>query len=372
MINVQNNLASAGERISGLEGSLKAIQDDASVIRANIRSIAEALGVPLGNPKELEKLIEERRLYEAAKREGKVVLYTTVDVRVAEAIKAGFERKYPGITVEIVRGGPDALARRFVSEFDRGVPYADVLHIGDYAAFFLVEKRRLMRYTPFTADWLPVQYRDPDGYWYTDRVILNGICYNTRAVSAQEAPKSYTELLDPKWTGRIATSDIRLTSVPVNLFVTLEKMFGTSFVEQLAKQKIAFFGTSFVDAIGRVVAGEFSLTLSAITLCEPRRIAGDPIDWVRFADNRYISFRPWNAIPANAPNPNAAKLLLNYLFTLEGQQILADAGHQPLHPQVRFANPDMSPANKQIIFIETLTGDALAAATNKYVKLFIG
>jgi iron(III) transport system substrate-binding protein len=321
-----------------------------------------------------EKMREEKLLIERAKAEGRVVIYTSVDERTIKALKDGFEKKYPFITLEYVRGGPDALAYRFTEEFDRGVKYADVLSLGTLSSLkmILTKPERLMVYVPKDIAWLPVELRDPEGRWHSSRVVLVSIAYNTRLIKPEEAPRTFKDLIDPKWRGKIAYADFRVMAYAVEQLATFEKIYGESFIYELAKQKVFFIGTSFTDPLARVVMGEYLLTTPPITFAEVRKLAGDPVDWVRTADNTYLATFSWEGIASNAPHPNAAKLFIDFLFSIEGQAILERAGHTPLHPDVIFSNPDMSPKGKKIIFIDYLPPEKLSMYREKYKAIFFG
>jgi iron(III) transport system substrate-binding protein len=313
-------------------------------------------------------------IIERAKAEGRVVIYTSADERTIKALKEGFEKKYPFLTLEYVRGGPDALANRFIEEFDRRVAYADVLSLGTLSSLkiILTKPERLMVYVPKDIAWLPSELRDPEGRWHSSRIILVSIAYNTRLLKPEEAPKTFKDLIDPKWRGKIAYADFRVMAYAVEQLATFEKIYGESFIHELAKQQLFFVGTSFTDPLARVIAGEYLLTTPPITFAEVRKLAGDPVDWVRTADNTYLATYSWEGIASNSPHPNAAKLFIDFLFSIEGQAILERTGHSPLHPDVIFSNPDMSPQGKKIIFIDYLPPEELSKYRKKYTAIFFG
>src|SRR5439155_4954045 len=144
-------------------------------------------------------------LIDAAKKEGKVVWYTAVDLPVAERIGKAFEAKYPGIDLRVERSGGERIFQRVGQEYASNIHAVDVLHSSD-AAHFIVWKREgiLAPYVPEdVALHYPADQKDPDGLFASWRVWLSVIGYNTRIVKPEEAPKSFADLLDPKWSGKI-------------------------------------------------------------------------------------------------------------------------------------------------------------------------
>src|SRR5262249_21320297 len=144
-------------------------------------------------------------LIEAARKEGKVVFYTAMDLLVAEKVARTFEAKYPGITVRVERTGSERLFQRIGQEIGSRIHAADVVNSAD-AAHFIVWKRDglLAPYVPEdVAHHFAPAHRDPDGTYASVRAWLSVIGYNTNLVKREEAPKSFADLLDPKWSGKI-------------------------------------------------------------------------------------------------------------------------------------------------------------------------
>src|SRR5581483_11627659 len=139
-------------------------------------------------------------LVEAAKKEGKVVWYTSVDLPLAEKIARSFEAKYPGIAVRVERSGAERVFQRIGQEYASRIYAVDVVNSSD-AAHFIVWKRDglLEPYVPEDVVSFPEEDKDPDGTFATFRAWVCVIGFNTNMVKPEEAPKSYAELLEPKW-----------------------------------------------------------------------------------------------------------------------------------------------------------------------------
>ena len=144
-------------------------------------------------------------LIEAAKKEGQVIHYTSTDLPVAEKLAKAFEAKYPGIAVRVERTGAERVFQRIGQEYSSNIHAVDVVNSSD-AAHFIVWKRdgMLAPYVPEdVAKFYPPEHKDVDGQFASWRVWLSIIAYNTNLVKAEEAPKSFADLLDPKWKGKI-------------------------------------------------------------------------------------------------------------------------------------------------------------------------
>src|ERR1700688_3893593 len=150
-------------------------------------------------------------LIEAAKKEGQVNYYTSTDLPVAEKLAKAFEAKYPGIAVHVERSGAERVFQRIGQEYSSSIHAVDVVNSSD-AAHFIVWKRDgiLLPYVPEdVAKFYPVDHKDVDGQFASWRVWLSIIAYNTNLVKAAEAPKSFADLLDPKWKGKIVQAHPR-------------------------------------------------------------------------------------------------------------------------------------------------------------------
>src|SRR3954464_5504818 len=144
------------------------------------------------------------QLIEAAKKEGKVVWYTSIDLSVSEKIGAAFKAKF-GIDVRAERTGAERVFQRIGQEYASNVHAVDVANSSD-AAHLLAWKRQgiLLPYVPEdVAKYYKPEHRDADGCYAGFRATLCPMAYNTRLVKAEEAPKSYKDLLDPKWKGKL-------------------------------------------------------------------------------------------------------------------------------------------------------------------------
>ena len=144
-------------------------------------------------------------LIEAAKKEGQVSYYTSTDLPVAEKLAKAFEAKYPDIAVRVERTGAERVFQRIGQEYASNIHACDVVNSSDAAHSIVWKNGNLLEaYVPEdVAKFYPVEHKDPDGMFASFRVWVSIIAYNTNLVKKEEAPKSFADLLDPKWKGKI-------------------------------------------------------------------------------------------------------------------------------------------------------------------------
>jgi iron(III) transport system substrate-binding protein len=276
-------------------------------------------------------------LIEAAKKEGKVVWYTSIDLPASQRIAKAFEAKYPGIPVRVERTGAERLFQRVGQEFSSRIFAADVVNTSD-AAHTIVWKRNdwLAPYVPEdVAKHFPVEHKDPDGMFASVRVTLCPIAYNTNLVKKEEAPKSYADLLEPKWAGKIVKAHPGYSGTILTATYQISRDIGWQYFEKLAQQRIMQV-QSATDPPKKLALGERAIMADggeyvALQLKE----GGDPIEIVYPTEGTPLIVGP-NAVFKTAPNPNAARLLQSYMFSVEGQQVMIEsAGMHSVHAQAK-------------------------------------
>src|SRR6202790_3078821 len=179
-------------------------------------------------------------LVEAARKEGQVIYYTSTDLPVAEKLAKAFEAKYSGIAVRVERTGAERVFQRIGQEYSSNIHAVDVVNSSD-AAHFIVWKRDgiLAPYVPEdVAKFYPAEHKDIDGQFASWRVWLSIIAYNTNLVKAEEAPKSFADLLDPKWKGKIAKAHPGYSGTIMTATYQMQRDLGWGFFQQLAQAKL--------------------------------------------------------------------------------------------------------------------------------------
>ncbi len=277
-------------------------------------------------------------LIDAAKQEGKVVWYTSVELRAAEGIAKAFEAKYPGISVQVERSGAERNFQRIAQEHASNLRVADVIESSD-AAHFIVWKKQgwLAAFVPEdVAKLWPADAKDPDGFYATWRATFSPLGYNTKLLKAEDAPKSFADLLDPKWSGKIVKAHPGYSGTILTATFETARDLGWQYFEKLAKQRVLQV-QSAIDPPKKIAAGERLVMADGSeammnTLIEQQ---GNPIAPIYPTEGTPFITGPCG-VTSDAPHPNAARLLASFMLSAEGQQLVVDvAGMRSLHPQVK-------------------------------------
>jgi iron(III) transport system substrate-binding protein len=277
-------------------------------------------------------------LVEAAKKEAKIVLYSAMDLPVGEKLGKAFEAQYQGIEVQIERAGSERLFQRIEQEFGSAIRAADVVTTAD-AAHFIAWKRNGWL-APFVSEdiakYIPESSRDPDGMFATSRIWLSSIAYNTSLVkSAADAPKSFADLLDPKWAGKMVKGHPAYSGTIMTTTFQLVRELGWEYLEKLSKQRVMQVQSS-TDPPKKLALGERAIMAdgneyNVVLLKE----AGQPVEPVYPTEGTPTISGP-TGIFATAPHPNAARLFQAWLHTRQTQQFFADFTAQySVHTQVQ-------------------------------------
>ncbi len=312
-------------------------------------------------------------LIAAANKEGQVIYYTSTDLPVAERLAKAFEAKYPGIAVRVERTGAERVFQRIGQEYSSNIHAVDVVNSSD-AAHFIVWKRDgiLAPYVPEdVAKFYPPEHKDVDGQFASWRVWLSIIAYNTSLVKAEDAPKSFADLLDPKWKGKIVKAHPGYSGTIMTATYQMQRDLGWNYFEQLAKQNIMQVQSS-ADPPKKLDLGERAVMADGneYNILQMKE-AGRPVEPVYASEGSPLIIGP-NGIFKGSPNPNAAKLFQSFCFGREAQQLIIDTGGlRSVHPETR-EKPGRTPFKD----IKTMKDDAAAvekvsgAIKSRYSKIF--
>ncbi|MGE5305348.1 MAG: ABC transporter substrate-binding protein [Alphaproteobacteria bacterium] len=304
---------------------------------------------------------------EAAKKEGKVVIYGTMVPKVMAEIEKGFQAKY-GIKIEYWRADATKVIDRVLTEWRSGRPAFDVV-IGARGAIALGKHDNVYaKFSPASAAKFPSKYRDPDGQLTAWRLTPVGVLYNTDMVKASEAPKTLDDLLDSRWMGKISMPDPSRHASTAQYLWNLEqvkKEKWMDFVRALAKQKPLLL-ESYSTVPSAIVRGESALGITYIqyTVQTKGPINFAPIDKV-FADPSDA------ALSGKAINPNAAKVFIDYLCSEEGQKRVAETGEFVLAPGVFPAIKGADKVVSSMLMMRDVSAEQLAKLQNEFRPLFL-
>jgi iron(III) transport system substrate-binding protein len=291
---------------------------------------------------------------EPAKKEGKVVWYTSLVLPSAEKVAKLFEAAYPGIKVEVHRTGSQRILQRVMQELSANIKSVDVVHTSDAGHFVLLkEKKLLARYAPAGVEKFPAGFKDREGYYFGLRATVNCITYNSKLVSAAEAPKTWKDLLDPKWKGKLVTAHPGYSGVIATHVLALVNLYGWDYFKQLAQNRV-MITQSAADPPTVVASGERMIAANGGDYYTYQlKKKGNPVEMVYPKEGVPLVVSP-TAITSFAPHPNAARLFTDFTFTREIQQVMADSeGLYTGHPEVKY------PADKPKLHdLKLLTVDA--------------
>jgi len=288
----------------------------------------------------------DSKIIDAAKKEGSVVWYSTLIVdQLVRPIAAAFEKKYPGVHVQYSRANSTETAIKIINEAKAGKVQADVFD-GTNTSEELKKEGLVEAWLPDSAkDW-PKNVADPDGWWVATNVYVLTPGYNTDLVPKGSAPKTFEDLLDPKWKGKLVwNGSVSTSGAPGfvgNVLTTMGDDNGMAYLKKLSAQKIANLNVSARQVLDQVIAGEYPIALQIFnhhTIISAKK--GAPVDWIKMEPATVVL--QVASVAKGAPHPNAAKLLLDYLVSHEGQEFFRKANYLPADPKVPALDPTLKP-----------------------------
>jgi iron(III) transport system substrate-binding protein len=312
-------------------------------------------------------------LIKAARQEAKVVFYSSMDLPVGEKLGKAFEAQYPDIAVQIERSGSERLFQRVAQEFASNIHAADVINSSDASHFIPWKKSGWL--APFVSEdiakYFPPEYRDPDGMFATTRIWLSSIAYNTKLVKPEDAPRSFADLLDPKWAGKMVKGHPAYSGTIMTATFQMVRELGWDYFEKLARQRVMQVQSS-TDPPKKLSLGERAVMADGneygVVLLKE---AGQPVEPVYPTEGTPTISGP-TGIFASAPHPNAARLFQAWLHTRETQQFFIDFTAQySVHAQVK-----SKPGRRKISDIKLMKEDAAGVEQmadeikSRYARLF--
>jgi iron(III) transport system substrate-binding protein len=287
----------------------------------------------------------EKILIEGAKKEGKVSFYTGLIVdQVVRPVKDAFEKEYPFLQVEFFRANSERLAQRMLAEYQAKRYEVDI--VSGSAAATMLQRAGLMQrfYSPPIAEY-PAELKDPKGFWGSTNVYFMTLGYNTRLVKPSELPKTYEDLLNPRWRGQTMWSTSRGSGAPQfigNILISMGQEAGKAYLQKLKPQNIAKSTASARQILDLVIAGEYPLAIQIFNHhAYISKVAGAPVEWQPLepvtATNNSIG------LAKNAPHPHASMLFLDFVLSRKGQRVFQAANYLPAHPDVPALQADLKP-----------------------------
>ena len=283
---------------------------------------------------------------EAAKKEGEMVYYTTMTLSQSKKVVDKFEKKYPFIKVDLFRTGGGPLLNKIQTEA-RGGRYAwDVVSGRGEMVLPLMNAKFLAPYRSPESKTIEEDLVDNEGYWTAYYVNPYVLGYNTNLVKKEDVPKTYEQLLDPKWKGKKISIDDEAYGLLSGLIRAWGKEKAVSYFKKLAAQDPVLMRGN-TNRVQLTVAGEYSLIVAYAPTIQRETSRGAPMDWVPL-EPVAVQVNPM-MLAAKAPHPNAAKLFIDFLLSKEGQKMLVGFRRIPIRPDVNPDPPRLFKGYKRIV-----------------------
>jgi len=305
---------------------------------------------------------------ELARKEGEVVLYTTMVVSDFQVFHKALVKKYPFLKVNHVRLGASVLASRAIAEFRAGKHLADVYGVTPDTMNYLRDIGVLAQYTSPESKFVQKGFMDPKGFWSginTD-VLVTGV--NTSQISVKRAPRSYADYLKPEYKGKFA-----FHVGTNNPLIGLSEMQGEekalAYMRNFSKQApILHNGYTKISQL--LAAGEFPIVaFMQVTKLDKIRERGGPVDWIPLDPS--LATVSSVAVSKHAPHPNAARLLLDFYLSEEGQKALREIDKIPLRKGVDAESKRVAELVEQSPHVIKYEGDP-GRQVKQFNEIFLG
>ena len=295
----------------------------------------------------------ETELYEAARKEGGELTWYTAhsDDITAQALGRSFEALYPGIKVNVLRTTAQVAYQRITQEIKASAIQCDVFSSTDLGHYVeLKAKGAFEKYVPDNASKVAKIYQgyDPDGTYFVTSAGMIGIGYNTAKVKEADAPKNWTDLLDPKWKDNIALGHPGFSGYVGTWALTLRNQYGWDFFEKLAKNNPRV-GRSINDTVTMLNAGESAIAGSGPvgTLLDSLK-KGNPLAMVYPTDGSVLIIAP-SSIMKGCKHPSAARLYMEFLMSEGASKIWVDHFNESIRPEISATKGAISAKDLKII-----------------------
>jgi iron(III) transport system substrate-binding protein len=297
---------------------------------------------------------DEAALLEGARKEGTLTWYIAqVDGETAEVMGRAFTAHYPDVKVSVIRTTGQVAYERLTQDLKNNAPQCDVFGTTDIAHMpALMKRNELAQFVPDNAKALAPAFKGlgEDGWYYPTSSTLMLIIYNTQKIKPEDAPKTWTDLLDPKLKGRVAFGHPAFSGYVGCWTLEMRTLYGWQYFDKLAKNNPRI-GRSGNDPITLLNAGECNAGLGPLATTLLSASKGNPIAVQYPTDGSLLCIGP-SAVLARAPHPNAARLFMNWLLSQEYAQLCADTFVTPVREDVNF-KPGAKPLSEVKLLRQT-------------------
>lgn len=288
-------------------------------------------------------LAADQAAIDAARKEGEITWYTTQIVnQLVRPATSAFEKKY-GIKVNYVRANATEIALRVINEARAGRIQADVVD-GTATSVMLRREGHIMQWVPETN--FEKQFVDPEKFWIATNLYVLTPGVNTDLVPKGSEPKTYADLLDPKWKGKMIWNSTPSSSAGPGFVGTILNVMGEekgmAYLRELAKQNVASVASSGRQVLDQVISGEYPIALQIFNNhAVISSSKGAPASWIPMEPS--MAVLSVMSVIKSTTRPNAAKLFVEFMTSEEGQKLVQAAGELPVHPAVAPTDPSLRP-----------------------------
>lgn len=298
-------------------------------------------------------------LVEGAKREGEVVLYASMNLGEANTMISKFEERHPFLKVKLNRTGSEKLLTKVLTEARAKKTFADVIQTVEFSMHIFNRKGILGRYIPPANSLYPKEFKE-EGYWATVYYHPYVLAYNTRLVSPAMLPRTYEDLLDPKWKGKMMMEGTKADWF-AGMLQIMGRENGLKYMRALSKQEpTQRVGHELLAQL--VAAGEGLLDINIPSSSVDRlKERGAPIDWTALGPVPAVMVGI--GVSSQAPHSHAAKLYVDFVLSREGQKLIQGFGRLSARSDLAAEQPG---ALKQVKMVPV--DPALAEKMDDYAK----
>ena len=285
---------------------------------------------------------------DTAKKEAKVVVYGSVPPQSMEGLHQAFKKKY-GIDVEYWRGSSTQVSERALTEWRAGKPAFDIAEGNRGVQLIMKDEGLFQKFIPPASQKFPDRFKEKDALITPWRVLPISMLYNTEMVKSADLPKTFDDLLNPKWMGKISIPDPTRHTTTAQFLWNLRKFKGDKwldYVKGLAKQKPVLV-ESLAPVTTTIIKGE---ALVGITYIKYIKQYKGPVDYIPM--DQYLTDPNYLSLSAKASHPNAAKLYIDFACSPEGQKEIAEDGEFVLAPGVYPPIKDADKVAPKMVFMD--------------------
>lgn len=318
----------------------------------------------IGVPFSWSQAIQTARLIEAAKREREVMIYGTMDLRTANLLNEKFREKYPFLEVKFNRFGSGNLVPRALAEARAGKHLCDIVQTNSLTLHFLRKEGILGHYVSPEDRFYPKQFKD-QGYWTTTNMNVHVLAYNTNLLARDRLPKSYEDLLNPLWRGKMVLDASEQWFALMLQILGRDK--GLKYITDLAKQNILLRRESSAMRVQLIAAGEAPLDIdSTLGPVDQLKKNGAPVNWFTIGPVPVVTSA--HGLAARPPHPNAARLFLDFVLSREGQKVVLDIGRQVARSDL--LQEQESIRNLQLVPLDPTAGENMDYYARQIKEIF--